>query len=167
MEELGVWTDCSVILSGWVVLMEGVGCGEQHHHHKNPEFTAVSWNTKTFSLILPFSFLSPSCSLSYFCLVLFFCCTVQVFMLQTISECYDILKLPAWRLLTGLNEPVIFLISFLIVLPLGGLPLLLILNSFSLACLLNIAVSFSLLDSWSLSWLFNGCAALLCMQCCW
>lgn len=62
-------------------------------------------------------------------------------MLRTISEYYNILsKLSALRLLTGLDE-LGFYYFFVIALPLSGLPLLLTLNSFSLTCLLNIAVS--------------------------
>lgn len=92
-------------------------------------------------LVLPF-FCSSSFLLLFFLFSFFFSSMMQVFMLQTISECCNILKLSALRRVTGLNElGFFFLISFLIVLPLSGLPLLLSLNSFSLACLLNIAVS--------------------------
>lgn len=72
-----------------------VGYGDQHHHHKKPEFTAVSWNMKTFFSYFAFFSFSFTFLLPFLFLFSFiFCCIIQVFMLQTISECYDILELP-------------------------------------------------------------------------
>lgn len=143
----------SVSGSKWVVLLEGWDVKRDTRDVKGPSlllnlgtcgmffssgFALLFFFFSLFFLVFVFLFfLLPFTS--YFYLFFFFLLHV-VSVHTTYSEYYNILpKLSALRLLTELDELGFCISFFLIVLPLSGFPLLL--NSFSLTCLLNIAVT--------------------------